>query len=118
MHWKTPAFVVTAFILAGFGYLASAGEGKEKGSKDKKALQGTWTAAKGDKKVQLTFDGNKFTLEMGGKGASGTFTIDPSKSPKQIDMTITKGANEETMKFEGKTSKAIYELSGNKLKLL
>lgn len=118
MRWKTFALLVTALILAGFSYLANAGEGKQKGGgKDKKALQGTWTGSKGDKKAQLTFDGNKFMLELGGKSASGTFTIDPAKKPKQIDMTVIKG-DDETKKFEGKTSKGIYELDGDKLKWL
>ena len=31
-------------------------------------------------------------------------------------MTVTKGSDEETKKYEGKTSKGIYELDGNKLK--
>jgi uncharacterized protein (TIGR03067 family) len=118
MHWKTSALLVTALILAGFSYLATTGEGKEKGGgKDKKALQGTWTGSKGDKKAQLTFEGNKFTFEFDGKSASGTFTIDPAKKPKQIDMTVTKG-DDETKKYEGKTSKGIYELDGDKLKWL
>jgi uncharacterized protein (TIGR03067 family) len=119
MHWKTSALFVAALILAGFSYLATTGEGKEKGGgKDKKALQGTWTGSKGDKKAQLTFEGNKFMLELGGKSASGTFTIDPAKKPKQIDMTVTKGSDEDTKKYEGKTSKGIYELEGDKLKWL
>ena len=118
MHWKTSALFVTALILAVFSYLATTGESKEKGGgKDKKAIQGTWTGSKGDKKAQLTFEGNKFTFEFGGKSASGTFTIDPAKKPKQIDLTITKG-DDETKKYEGKTSKGIYELNGGKLKWL
>ena|SRR6516162_6780189 len=118
MHWKTSALFVTALILAVFSYLATTGESKEKGGgKDKKAIQGTWTGSKGDKKAQLTFEGNKFTFEFGGKSASGTFTIDPAKKPKQIDVTVTKG-NDETKKYEGKTSKGIYELNGGKLKWL
>jgi len=118
MHWKTSALFVTALILAVFSYLATTGESKEKGGgKDKKAIQGTWTGSKGDKKAQLTFEGNKFTFEFGGKSASGTFTIDPAKKPKQIDVTVTKG-DDETKKYEGKTSKGIYELNGGKLKWL
>ena len=118
MHWKTSALFVTALILAVFSYLATTGESKEKGGgKDKKAIQGTWTGSKGDKKAQLTFEGNKFTFEFGGKSASGTFTIDPAKKPKQIDVTVTKG-DDETKKYEGKTSKGIYELDGDKLKWL
>lgn len=116
MLWKTSALLVTALILTGFSYLAVAGEGKEKDAKDKKALQGTWKGSAGDKKAILTFDGNKATFMMGESTASGTFTIDPAKNPKHIDITVTKGSDEHTMKYEGKTSKGLYELDGNKLK--
>jgi uncharacterized protein (TIGR03067 family) len=118
MHLKAPALLIIAVLLAGFSYLASAGEGKEKGGKDRKALQGTWKGAVGDKKAQLTFDGDKFTLMMGDSSASGTFKIDPGQKPKHIDMTVTKGSDEHTKKYEGKTSKGLYELDGNKLKWL
>ncbi len=118
MHWKISALFVTAVILTGFSYLATAGEGKEKGGKDKKALQGTWKGSVGDKKTQLTIDGDKFTFMFGDSTASGTFTVDPSKKPKQIDMAVTKGSDEHTKKYEGKTSKGLYEFDGGKLKWL
>jgi uncharacterized protein (TIGR03067 family) len=118
MHWRIPALLVTAVILAGFSYLATTSDAKEKGGKDKKALQGTWKGSAGDKKAQLTIEGDKFTFMFGDSTASGTFKIDPSKKPKQIDMTVTKGSDEHTKKYEGKTSKGLYELDGDKLKWL
>ena len=59
-----------------------------------------------------------FKLEFKGKSASGTFTIDPAKTPKTMDLAITKGSDPETQKYEGKTAKAIYEVDGGKLKWL
>lgn len=116
MHWKTCALFVTAFFLTGFSYLASSVEAKEKGGKDKKALQGIWKGSAGDKKCQMTIEGDKFTFTFGESTASGTFKVDPVKKPKQIDMAVTKGSDEHTQKYEGKTSLGLYELDGDKLK--
>jgi uncharacterized protein (TIGR03067 family) len=121
MHWKTLALIVTSFLLAGSTFLASAGEGKDKdknkaAAKERKALQGTWTATKGDAKIQMVFDGNKFSFEIKGKTVSGTYTLDPTKKPKTIDMLVAEGSDEDTKKFKGKTAKCIYELDGTKFK--
>ena len=118
MHCKTPAFFVTVLILSGFTYFATAGDGKDKGG-DKKAIQGTWMAVKGDQKMEITFEAKNFNLSFKGKKITGTYTVDPSKTPKQLDMTVTDaGSDEDNQKFKGKTSKAIYEIDGDKLKWL
>lgn len=115
MHWKTTALLVTMAILAGSNFLAIAG-----GDKDKpvKALQGVWTAAKGDEKMKMTFDGKKFKLEFKGESASGTYTVNAAAKPATMDLLVVKGTGENTQKFEGKTSKAIYAIEGTKLKWL
>jgi uncharacterized protein (TIGR03067 family) len=62
----------------------------------------------------LTFNGDKFTVKKGDRVfAKGTFTIDPSRSPKTIDMKITEGPVE-----DGKEVKVfgIYELRDGTLK--
>lgn len=41
----------------------------------------------------------------------GKFTVDPSKSPKTIDVTITEGDNKD------KTMKGIYEIDGDNYKV-
>ena len=43
----------------------------------------------------------------------GTFKVDPSKKPKEIDMKITE---DETGKHKGKTAQGIYALDGDTLK--
>ena len=107
---STAMFVVVAL----FALAVDAQETKD----DKKAIQGSWTAKKDDKSAKLTFNAEKFTLELGGKTIKGTFTIDSSKTPKHIDLTVTKGSDAAAQKFEGKTSKAIYEFDGDRFKWL
>ncbi len=87
--------------------LVRGGEGK----KDTAALQGTWTATKGDKKIVLQFKGDKFTAAIDEEKYKGTFKIDPSKKPRHIDMRVKEGE-----KFVNMTSLGIYELKGDTLK--
>ncbi len=90
---------------------------------DMKKLAGTW------RRVSLVEDGKKIppdegkivtlTLEENGKWAqrrggetvtAGTFTIDPTKRPKQAQFSGTSGA------FKGKSTRDIYELDGDTLR--
>ncbi len=84
-----------------------------------KKLQGNWTVVAleaGGKPVpeeqvkavnlQLTFKENKLTTQSAGETKEGTFKLDPTKKPKEIDVT-----------FGVKTSKGIYQLEGDTLKL-
>jgi uncharacterized protein (TIGR03067 family) len=118
MNCRIPVLLSAALALVGFSYLGSIGEGKDKAGK--KAIQGTWTAAKGDQKMELSFHVDKtFSLSFKGKKLTGTYTVDPSKSPAHLDMTVTDaGSDDETKKYMGKTSKAIYQIDGNKMKWL
>ena len=117
MHWKTSSVLTTLLILAGFNFLAVAGGDEKAIEKAKKALQGTWTA-KGDEKIEITFDGNKFMLELKGQSASGTYTIDPTAKPRSMDLVVVKATGDNTQKWEGNTAKAIYEIDGKQLKWL
>ena len=120
MHWKATALFAAAFVLAGFSYLANAGDAKDAVKKDRKALQGAWKAAGDDNKagiVSMRIEGDKFVVTFkGDKTVSGTYTIDPSKKPKTIDMKIVKASGNEVEKYEGKTALAVYEFDGAKLK--
>jgi uncharacterized protein (TIGR03067 family) len=85
------------------------GDGK-KSEKDQKALQGTWVAVKGDKKAEVEFSGAKFVVKLDDDVYKGTFTLNPSKKPKQIDMTVKDGP-----KYVGMVSLGIYKIEGGTL---
>src|SRR5688572_19102650 len=63
---------------------------------DVKAMQGTWviesaTFAGRDHTedfagMKLIIDGNRYTVDFGKNTDKGTFTLDPTKTPKRIDI--------------------------------
>jgi len=95
---------------------------------DKDLLQGKWKAVAAvrdgkarteeelkDKPMVLTFEGDKATLRDGDRdvGDPVTFKLDPSKKPKQIDVTPPASPDG----TERHVMKGIYELKGDTLKL-
>jgi uncharacterized protein (TIGR03067 family) len=62
------------------------------------------------KGVVLTLKGDEYTLKIGDQVRKGTFKVDPSKTPKQLDIIAAEGPN------KGKTLPAIYELDGDTLR--
>lgn len=92
----------------------------EKADADLKALVGKWRVEKselGGKDITEVLKVLKFEISEGGKYLAqhgenkdeGTFTVDPSKSPKQMVVKGNGGPN------KGKTIKAIYKLDGDTL---
>jgi uncharacterized protein (TIGR03067 family) len=92
----------------------------ETAAADLKALVGKWKVEKAELGGQdarlllqeLKFEitaGGKYVAELAGQKDEGTFTVDPSKSPKTMDITGTTGPN------KGKTIPAIYQLEGDTL---
>ncbi len=107
---------------AAFVLLAMAMIGDDKPKKDDaEAIKGNWAAVSiksGDqeappddvKAFKLSFDAKTYVNTIGDRAVEeGTFTIDPAKSPKTLDLEIKKGPE------EGKKQLAIYELDGDKL---
>lgn len=91
----------------------------KKNEADLKALVGNWAVEKaefGGKDITAEFkslkfeirEGGKYTVELGTKDEGG-FTVKTEKSPKEMDITSTDGAN------KGKTILAVYKLDGNAL---
>jgi len=89
---------------------------EEKPKSDKELLQGTWIPVSGEQdgkaipKEKLNgkfiFKDDKFTLQIeGGESREGTYTIDPEKKPKELDLT-----------FGNNTVMGLYELKDGKLK--
>jgi uncharacterized protein (TIGR03067 family) len=87
--------------------------------KDLQQFQGSWRAVSiqhvdGRQATQdelqnttLVIDGNKFTLTLKDLAVSGTFTIDPAKSPKTIDVVLA------TAKKPDEKLLGIYQLQGD-----
>ncbi len=90
--------------------------------KDLEQFQGSWKAVSiqhadgrqaSEDEVQntrLVIEGNKFTLTGKDSTISGTFTVNPAKTPKTIDVLLTSKDGRET-KFLG-----IYQMQGDKRK--
>ncbi len=89
---------------------------------DGKTIDGTWLPAEIElagkklpdeirKTMKLVVAGDKYTVTVGNKSDKGTLDLDASKSPKTIDIIGTDGPN------KGKTILAIYEKSGDALRI-
>ena len=119
-QFQTLAILATLFTATVVLADEKKKEGKEGQGKsaDVMKLQGEWTATEGfEADMGMVIKDNKFTLIKEGKRhVTGTFTIDASKSPKTMDLTVTGGNNEEGNRFKGKVSKAIYEVTTGKFK--
>jgi uncharacterized protein (TIGR03067 family) len=111
---------LTGLLLA-CGLLGSDGEDESK--KDYARFVGVWSFAvidvEGTKQPAPTFNSNKviidqdgrFIVVQGPKVTRGIFKLDPSKTPKHFDQTITDGP------AKGLTAACIYELDGDTYKL-
>jgi uncharacterized protein (TIGR03067 family) len=115
-------------LFCAVGFTASGGSGsladdKADLEKEVKKFQGTWTiesSVTGGKEVPadtlkgliVVFEGAKHTVKNGDEVIQvGTQTLDPSKSPKTIDVTMTEGPN------KGAVMLGIYEFDGDTLKV-
>jgi uncharacterized protein (TIGR03067 family) len=123
-------------VLCAVGFAASGGSGSradEKADLEKevKKFQGAWTiesSETGGKKLPtddlkgfvVTFEGNKHTVKNGDAMIQiGTQKLDPTKSPKAIDVTMTEGPNKGAVmlgiyKFDGDTLIACFDPQGKK----
>jgi len=112
-------FVVVGIVSACLPALAQDDAQK----KDMDMLQGTWrlvavevdgkqaTRAGQKQEPIMKVEANKFTSTLDDKHEfKGTFTVDPSKKPKQVDFKVLEGEH------EGKTLLGIYEVTGDKLR--
>jgi uncharacterized protein (TIGR03067 family) len=112
-----------ALVLTASGGTGARADDKADVDKELKKFQGTWTIessvtggtdipAEQLKEFILIFEGDKHTLKHGDQVFQvGTQKIDPSKSPKTIDVTMTEGPN------KGAVMLGIYEIDGDTLKV-
>jgi uncharacterized protein (TIGR03067 family) len=92
-------------------------------NKELKKFEGTWTfesvetggkelPAENFKGFTVTFEGDKYAVKMGDKVVeAATQKLDPSKSPKTLDVMVTEGPN------KGAVIVGIYEINGDTLKV-
>jgi uncharacterized protein (TIGR03067 family) len=103
------------------GLLVAADAKDDAAKKDMDALQGKWqlvSLERDGKSVDVPKDavrvvkGDKYTINpRPGVTIEGTFKIDPTTKPKQVDATASAGPN------KGKTMMGIYEIDGDTLKI-
>jgi uncharacterized protein (TIGR03067 family) len=118
--------LVALFCAVGFAVFGGSGtraDDKADLEKEISKFRGTWTfesSEAGGKKLPagdlkglvLTFGGDKHTVKKGDEVIQvGTQKLDPSKSPKAIDVTMTEGLN------KGAVMLGIYEIDGDTLKV-
>jgi len=99
--------------------LAGQATGGDDATSDLAKLKGTWIRVLDGRTYVVNFDGDKFA-EMfefpgGTSTTSGTITIDPSKSPKQMDWKFVE-ATGRGEKMKGNTAQSIYEFDGETFK--
>jgi uncharacterized protein (TIGR03067 family) len=109
---------LVAMCILVAGLVAAAADDKVK--KEQEALQGTWTAesveANGEKPdaaqgLVVIIQDDKMTFKLQDKQiTAATAKIDPSLTPKLIDLTFTAGEN------KGQTWEGIYTLEGDTFK--
>lgn len=114
MTWKV--LIATSMVLMAVSNAWS--DEKE----EAKAMEGTWipvTAEMGGQKfpdevtktIKLVLKGAEYTVNVGERVDKGTCKLNTSAKPKTIDITGTEGPN------KGKTIPAIYERTGDTLKV-
>ena len=115
--------LLCTLVLTASGGTGARADDKADVKKELEKLQGTWTfesvevggkeePAADFKGMTVTFKGDKFTVKKGDEVIQvGTEKLDPSKSPKTLDVKVTEGLN------KGAVMLGIYEISGDTLKV-
>jgi uncharacterized protein (TIGR03067 family) len=117
------AALCCAVGFAASGATSALADDKADLERETKKFQGTWTiesSVTGDeeippgelKGVVVIFEGDKHTVKKGDEIIQvGTQKLDPSKSPKTIDVTMSEGPH------KGAVMLGIYEIDGDTLRV-
>src|SRR3954466_7926954 len=117
-----PAALLCALVLAAAG-TGVRQDDKADVEKELKKFQGTWTfesveaggkeiPAAEFKGITVSFEGDRYTVKKGDEVIqAATMKLDPSKSPKALDVTVAEGPN------KGAVMPGIYEITGDTLKV-
>jgi uncharacterized protein (TIGR03067 family) len=115
--------VLALGLTVGIAAWLAAADKDDKAKEDKKNLQGAWklmsfeVAGKGDDDTkdenrELLIEGDKITVKNEGKDVEkNSFTLDPTKKPKSIDVITLTGEEKDKKRL------GIYELDGDNLKI-
>jgi uncharacterized protein (TIGR03067 family) len=115
--------LVCTLILTTSGVSGARADDKADVEKEVMKFQGAWTFASVEaegkeqpaaefKTMTVTFTGDKFTVKKGEEVIQvGTQKLDPSRSPKTIDVKVTRGLS------QGAVMLGIYEISGDTLRV-
>ncbi len=120
--------ISSVILFCAVGFAASGGSGtvaddKAELENEARKFQGTWTfesSATGGEELSadhlkmfvVTFEGDKHTVKKGDEVIQvGTQKLDPSKSPKTIDVTMVEGP------YKGTVMLGIYEIDADTLKV-
>lgn len=123
--------LVALFCASGFAVSGVLADDKADLEKEVRKFQGTWTiesSVTGGKEIPVAdlkgfiviFEGDKHTVKKGDEVIQvGTQKLDPSKSPKTIDVTMLEGPNKGAVmlgiyEFDGDTLKACFDPQGKK----
>ncbi len=110
-------------LLTACGGPGTPTDDKAEVGKELQRFKGTWTfksveaggqeqPAAALKGSTVTFEGDKYTVRKGEEAIQTcTLKLDPSKSPKTLDVTVAEGLN------KGAVMPGIYEISGDTLKV-
>jgi uncharacterized protein (TIGR03067 family) len=108
------------FVAMLVGLVAGADGKKDDAKADQERLKGTWTivSIERDGKAnenavggKVTFDGDTMTFKVKDNEHKGTFKLDPTKKPRQIDLTPGDGPEKD------KVVEGIYSLKKDELKI-
>jgi len=80
---------------------------------DQEMLQGTWVSVSGRRQAELLFAGHHFTMRfLDGDLYMGTFTLNPERTPKVMEMRIEEGPPN----HQGKVARCLYDLAPDSLR--
>jgi len=108
--------------LAALVFATVGAEDNDAAKTDQAQLQGEWTLVYGERDGQafssefmkgskrVTKDDETAVMVQGQLFMKAKFSLDPSKTPKTIDYTVTGST------YTGKTQLGIYEIEGDKVK--
>ena len=111
-------FQILGLMFASALWIVGADDPKDAAKKEYDKFEGTWkmesftvdgkpTPIENFAEFRMTLKGESFTTVSAEGKTNGTYKVDPSKSPKTIDITFTGGP------LDGVTMLGVYKLEGD-----